>query len=945
MPADGTVLIDTEINTDGMEPGTKEVEDAVRRMAGEIDDLGKKAEIALQKQVASFAKANNAFQAQQKKVDELKRKIEEYGNTKIPTEQYSQAEKDIEKLNQKLDAVIEKQIKFVETGGNTKSRAFEAMEYDIENLNTQISEAISKKKQLEGSGQAFTLGKDTDQYSAMTDKYVAESQKLLNMNENLGASYSRVKNEFMEYQKRLNGVDSSQKKAEKSGKKFNKTLKDTQKSSKGAGINLKRMILYGLGVESLFTLFNRLRGSLKEGMDNLSQYSNETNAALSLLMSSLIQLKNSFATAFSPILEFVAPVLSEFINLLSDAATRVSELFSALMGKDTFAKAVKVQQDYADSLKDTSKNTKKAANETKKALAPFDDLRQIQFMETKESEEGKSLSPDQMFETKKVSDDAKDLADTFKSMIDNMKEKAKELKDLFMSGFWDGLGNYKPFLAELKSDLAKIGGYLKDIFTDANVQAAAKRFVDSFVYMVGTFIGMLTSLGLTMAVNIVGGIESYLSNNVDRIKAWIIRMFDVGTEINTIFSNFFIAFADVFSVFASQTAQDITGSIIQIFADVFGGILELTLKFTRDVLDMMLTPFVENKDKIKGALLQTLEPIKVAIQGIASAVRNAVDGIVAMYDQHIHPFFESIKNGLSELLEKLLDAYTVHIVPILDKLAAKFKEVMEGPVGDAINSAINFIGKLFDTVKWLWEEAFVPFIGWIIENIIPVIAPILETLGELILNFAASVADLISGVFDVLSGLIDFVVGVFSGDWTKAWNGAKQIFDSVWNLIIKAAQTGIENIKSLISGLLDTVKEAAKAVASLFEGKSTSQVLLGNASKLGRSAMAYSAAPQMAAYAAIPYNPPMLATGTVVPPRAGISYFGIGDNNKEPEVVSPMSTIEEAVTNALEKSGALKQSDRPLYLQIDGKTLARLLNPYMESEKTRVGVRMVTQNG
>ena len=201
MPADGTVLIDTEIDTDGMKPGAKEVEDAVRRMAGEIDDLGKKAEIALQKQVAAFAKSNNAFQAQQKKVDDLKKKIEEYGNTKIPTEQYSQTEKDIEKINQKLDAAIEKQIKFVETGGSTKSRVFEAMEYDIENLNTQLSEAITKKKQLEESGKAFTLGKDTDQYTAMTDKYVAETQKLLNMNENLGASYSRIKNEFTEYQK------------------------------------------------------------------------------------------------------------------------------------------------------------------------------------------------------------------------------------------------------------------------------------------------------------------------------------------------------------------------------------------------------------------------------------------------------------------------------------------------------------------------------------------------------------------------------------------------------------------------------------------------------------------------------------------------------------------------------------------------------------------------
>ena len=473
MPADGTVLIDTEIDTDGMKPGAKEVEDAVRRMAGEIDDLGKKAEIALQKQVAAFAKSNNAFQAQQKKVDDLKKKIEEYGNTKIPTEQYSQTEKDIEKINQKLDAAIEKQIKFVETGGSTKSRVFEAMEYDIENLNTQLSEAITKKKQLEESGKAFTLGKDTDQYTAMTDKYVAETQKLLNMNENLGASYSRIKNEFTEYQNRLNGVDKVQKKAEKSGKKFGKSLKDTQKSAKGAGISLKKVLLYGLGVESLFTLLSRLRGSLKEGMDNLAQYSNNTNAALSMLMSSMTQLKNSFAVAFSPIVEFVAPVLSQFITLLAEAGNRVSELFAALMGKDTFTKAVKVQQDYAESLDKTSDSIKDAAKEAKKALAPFDDLRQIQFPDEKQNLDKNELKPSDMFETVEVSNDAKVMAEkvkeTFKGLFDPIKESWLDNGPYVVDAFKYAASAIKQLAADMGASFMQVWnaeGYGKAITDD-----------------------------------------------------------------------------------------------------------------------------------------------------------------------------------------------------------------------------------------------------------------------------------------------------------------------------------------------------------------------------------------------------------------------------------------------------------------------------------------------
>ena len=71
--ADGTILIDTEIDADGMKAGSKEVEAAVRRMANSVSDLGDKAKTALNKQINSFVKLNNEFAAQKKKVDELRK--------------------------------------------------------------------------------------------------------------------------------------------------------------------------------------------------------------------------------------------------------------------------------------------------------------------------------------------------------------------------------------------------------------------------------------------------------------------------------------------------------------------------------------------------------------------------------------------------------------------------------------------------------------------------------------------------------------------------------------------------------------------------------------------------------------------------------------------------------------------------------------------------------
>lgn len=936
--ADGRIIIDTEIQTDGMKPGTKEVEAAVRRMAFSVDDLGKKSQIALQKQAAAFSKLNSQYAAQEEKVKSLAEKIQKYGETKIPTQEYLDIQKQIRETEKKLNTLIQRQEHFLDTGGNKKSNTYTKMQYDIDQLTNTIKYAKGELKDLEKTGGAFILGKDTEKFSEMSNKYSAEAQRLKSMNDSLGASYSRVKNEADEYRKRVLGIDSSHKKADKSGKKFNKTLRNTQKSSKGARMSLARMLATSILFSTVFRAISAVMNGLKEGMNNLAQYSDETNQAFSLLMSRMTQLKNAFATAFSPIIEYAAPALAKLISLLAEAVTWTSELLAALTGKDTFVKAVQVQQDYAESLNKTANSTKDAAEETEKSIAPFDDLIQVQKTSTKEDKKSGNddLLPFQMFETEEVSSEMKSLADSFGNIIDGIKEKALELKNTFMSGFWDGLGDYKPRLEELKSDLSKIGGYLRDVFTDADVSAAAGRFVNSFVSTIGKFMGALASIGLTIATNIVGGIEIYLSNNVERIKGWLVRMFDIGTEINTILGDFFVAFADVYSIWASQTAQDITGSIIQIFADIFGGVLELTGKFVRDILDIMLTPFTENKEKIKTAALQTLEPIKIVMQSIADTVRKTVDKIVRLYDEHIHPFFMSIRDGLSELLGKLLDAYNEHIVPILNKLADKFKEVMEGPVGDAFDSAIQFIGKLMDALKLLWEDVIVPFIGWVIDNVIPAVAPVIEDLGELLLDLFGKAAEFVDGVFDVLSGLIDFIVGAFKGDWDAAWKGLGDAFKGLQDI----ADAVFGGIIKIVEKVVGWIEKAVDALADLFKKGGDTSSIGGGYSGGSRPFSAYST------YAAIPYQMPRLATGTVVPPRAGEFAAILGDNKRETEVVSPLSTIKQALKEAMIESGLAGGSrDVHIDMYVDRQRFASAVYKMNNEEKQRVGIRMVTQNG
>lgn len=79
------------------------------------------------------------------------------------------------------------------------------------------------------------------------------------------------------------------------------------------------------------------------------------------------------------------------------------------------------------------------------------------------------------------------------------------------------------------------------------------------------------------------------------------------------------------------------------------------------------------------------------------------------------------------------------------------------------------------------------------------------------------------------------------------------------------------------------------------------------------------------------------ATGTVVSPNKKFLAM-LGDNTREPEVVSPISTMEQAMSNVLARTNG----GGNVTLQLDGETFARLITPYMNSENARLGVSMVS---
>jgi phage-related protein len=886
--ADGYIIIDTEIDTNGAKAGSKELEANVRQCISSINGLGDKAKASLNKQANAFSKLNDQYREQEKIVEQLKEKVAELGKQQIPTDEYKEIQAQIESAKTQMYKLIYAQEKFVALGGSEDSKKYKSYQYDIDQLAKTIDDANKELQELERNGEAFSsaLGGETPTYkykeleseleslsqeidvtkakwdelrasntggindeeikstlenldllyekysaveakmrekekfgtdviktepvkeaTAAMEKLAQQEEKLASINDRLKTSYDDVKDSIDSYSNSANNsatknasdnaskLAKSNEKIADSGKKAANSLKETGSAAGNAKNGIMTLLKYGLGIRSLFVLFNKLRSAVVAGMSNLAQESGSTNSAISMLWGSLERLKNSLATAFAPILTAIAPILSKFIDMLSTAATYVSMFFSMLSGKKTYTRALAVQKDYAASLSDTASSAEDvadatndaadaadaAAEATEKYLSPLDDLNKMDSKSDSGSGSGGGgKSPGAggggggtgsapMFTEEQI-------PNAFLDNLQKVFDLLKKIKDLFMSGFWDGLGDYKPQLAELKKDLASIKRNLAEIFTDPEVVGAAKRFAESVIYNLGVVAGSIASVGLTLAVNLVGGFESYLSRNKDRIKKFLVDVFNVGAEIADEFGLIAKTIAEVFAkTFGTQTAQDLTGNLIGIFASLGGLAVEIFARYERDKMYLAWQPWIDNKDKLVEAINETIAPIQQLAQVIEDFLNDTSDKIIAFYDEIVKPFIDDIESGCASILATLLDLYNSYVVPIIDEWGTRLEDLINGPLTDFVDKFLDVCAKIIDALQQIWNNVLVPLINWILQNVIPLLAPVVQWLGDAAIDLLGAAVEMANGILDMLGGLIDFLVGVFTGDWKKAFSGAGQI--------------------------------------------------------------------------------------------------------------------------------------------------------------------------
>lgn len=348
---------------------------------------------------------------------------------KVPTQEFQELREEAGQARDALADLLEKQKKLEALGVKEQSREWKSLQYDIEKAKNAVEGYKAEMSEMKANGadverpvslpkQAMGLGKSVvggiGKVAGLGASAVSKGWGgLVRILGGVTSAFSKVGGVI----RRTSGLFGALIQKFTSGipilNRFTGGVKDNG-SSFGGG--LKNLLKYSLGIRSLFALVNKLRSALVDGFKNLSQYSGDTNNSLSMLMSSLTQLKNAFATAFAPVLNIVAPILNAVIQKIISVVNAIGQFTSALTGASTFIKAKQLNQNYAASLDKNTKSANKANDANKKlqrTLLGFDQINKLDDTSGSSSSDSAGtggLTGKDMFETLNVSNEMKALA-------------------------------------------------------------------------------------------------------------------------------------------------------------------------------------------------------------------------------------------------------------------------------------------------------------------------------------------------------------------------------------------------------------------------------------------------------------------------------------------------------------------------------------------------------
>lgn len=304
----------------------------------------------------------------------------------------------------------------------------------------------------------------------------------------------------------------------------------------------------------------------------------------------------------------------------------------------------------------------------------------------------------------------------------------------------------------------------------------------AFTGVAGTITNILGKAGTAVAAGPLGKIGSVIGKGFGKIGTLIAPLQKLGGAILGPFSGILGKVLPVVGVIslivaAVQILRDNLDKVREVVGRVFGDaglvIFDKVVAAITNIGDTIRNVFTDgNLGGARQFLINLFgEEATGVIDGaitILQTVWNIISGFIEFVNTYVRPIVEQI--------------FSFIVGTVLPQIAQAFAEW-----APTIASILQGLAEVVSTIA----TAIMAVIQFLMPTIQSIIGVALET-----------IKGVVSGALTAIKGLVDVFAGIFTGDWTRVWEGVKSIFSGVWNSLKSIASGVLNGIISLVNGAI-----------------------------------------------------------------------------------------------------------------------------------------------
>ncbi|MEM9521558.1 MAG: phage tail tape measure protein [Actinomycetota bacterium] len=181
--------------------------------------------------------------------------------------------------------------------------------------------------------------------------------------------------------------------------------------------------------------------------------------------------------------------------------------------------------------------------------------------------------------------------------------------------------------------------------------------------------------------------------------------------------------------------------------------------------------------------------------------RQALGQLADFAERTLIPQFERFIGFVERNMPAAIDAFETRVLPVVRNIA---------------DVSTEMFGQISEWVEENWPQiqttitTAVETVESVVSTVLEAVAVAWDTWGDNIVTFTqravGPVIRVVQGLVSFFEGVIDFLVGTFTGDWSRAWDGIAGIFGGAWSAIVGTVELAWSGLRLAVTSIIDGVK-------------------------------------------------------------------------------------------------------------------------------------------